>query len=82
MTSKVGRSRVGARRSGRIITANLDIARALVSALVEVGILSGEQVDEIISATIAARAIMAERVRRADWRQRERNAATLLKELA
>ena len=59
-----------------IIFANIDIARALVDALEKAGALSGEQVDAIISATVAARAVEAERIRRADWKARERNAAT------
>jgi hypothetical protein len=53
-----------------IITANLDIARALVEA----GQLSGDQVDIIIADAIAARAVEAERVRRADWKARQRSA--------
>jgi hypothetical protein len=53
-----------------ILSANLDIAQALVGALEKAGVLSGEQVDQIIANIIAARAAEAERVRRADWRQR------------
>ena len=59
-----------------IITANIDIAHALVDALEEAGALSGEQVDAIISTAVAARAVEAERVRRADWKARQRNAVT------
>jgi hypothetical protein len=59
-----------------IIESNLDIAVALTDALIERGKLSGEQVDEIIIACVAARSIEKERQRRADWKQRESNAAT------
>ena len=59
-----------------IITANIDIAHALVDALEKAGALSGEQVDQIIGAAVAARAAEAERIRRADWKARQRNAAT------
>jgi hypothetical protein len=65
-----------------IISANLDIARALVAALEKAGQLSGEQVDEIIADTIAARAVAAERIRRNDWKARQLSAATFLKGLA
>jgi hypothetical protein len=64
-----------------ILSQNLDVARALVAALVEVGQLSGARVDEIIADTIAARAVEAEKIRRADWHKRQRNAATFLKTL-
>lgn len=62
-----------------IITDNLDVARALVEALEEVGVLSGEQVDQIISNAIAYRAIEAERVRREDWRRRELSSAAFVR---
>jgi hypothetical protein len=58
-----------------ILSANLDIAHALVDALEKAGVLSGEQVDAIIAGAIAARAAEAERVRRKDWRTIEQNAA-------
>jgi ATP-dependent Zn protease len=65
-----------------ILSANLDIVRTLVAALVEAGQLSGTHVDEIIAATIAARAVEAEKIRRTDWKARQRSAATFLKGLA
>jgi hypothetical protein len=61
-----------------LLTENRDILDALVAALVERGTLDGEQVDIIIADTIAARAVEAELTRRADWKHRERNAATFL----
>jgi hypothetical protein len=65
-----------------IINANLDIAHALVAALEKAGQLSGEQVDEIIADTVAARAAKAEKIRRNDWKARQLRAATFLKGLA
>jgi len=64
-----------------ILSANLDIAQSLVAALEKAGVLSGEQVDMIIAGAIAARAAEAERMRRLDWQQRERNAAMFLEGL-
>jgi hypothetical protein len=58
-----------------ILSANIDIAQALVEALEKAGVLSGEQVDMIIAGAIAARAAEGERVRRVDWRTIEQNAA-------
>jgi hypothetical protein len=65
-----------------IISANLDIAHALVAALETAGQLSGEQVDEIIADAVAARAVEAEKIRRNDWKARQRNSAKFLKGLA
>jgi hypothetical protein len=59
-----------------LLTSNRDILNALVEALIKAGALSGDRVDEIISECVAARAVEAERIRRNDWDQRERNAAT------
>jgi hypothetical protein len=58
------------------------ILDALVEALVDRGTLDGEQVDQIISACMTARSVAAERQRRADWCERQRNAAVFLKGLA
>jgi hypothetical protein len=65
-----------------LLTSNRDILDALVEVLIEAGELSGEQVDEIISACMTARSATMEHQRRADWKERERNAATFLKGLA
>jgi ATP-dependent Zn protease len=65
-----------------IIAANLDIAHALVAALEKSGQLSGEQVDTIIADAIAARAVKAEKIRRNDWKARQRSAATFLEGLS
>jgi hypothetical protein len=58
-----------------LLTSNRDILDALVEALIEAGQLSGERVDEIISGCMTARSVTAERQRRAEWKQRESNAA-------
>jgi hypothetical protein len=60
--------------SRAIISENLDIAHALVEALIDAGELSGEQVDTIIADAIAARAVKAEKIRRKDWNARQRSA--------
>jgi hypothetical protein len=65
-----------------LLTENRDILDALVAALVEAGQLSGDRVDTIIADTIAARAVKAERIRRTDWKARQRSSATFLKGLA
>jgi hypothetical protein len=61
-----------------LLTSNRDILDALVEALIEAGELSGERVDEIISDCVAARAVAAEKFRRVDWQQRQRNATQFL----
>jgi len=58
-----------------LIEANRDIAEALIEALIGQGTLTGEQVDTVISHEIAMRSLRLEHQRRADWKQRERNAA-------
>jgi hypothetical protein len=63
-------------------TALLRSNRDMLEALVEQGTLDGDQVDETITACMTARLVTIERQRRADWRQRERNAADFLKGLA
>jgi hypothetical protein len=57
-----------------LLTSNRDILDALVEALIEAGELSGDQVNEIIAACVAARAVAAEIVRRKDWKARVANA--------
>lgn len=59
-----------------LILANLDIVNALVDALIEHGILSGDQVNERISHEVAMRLIKIEHQRRDDWRVREKNAVS------
>jgi hypothetical protein len=61
-----------------LILEHIVIVRALVEALIERGTLSGDQVDEIISQSVAARLIKIEHQRRDDWRTRERSAAKFL----
>jgi hypothetical protein len=66
-----------------LIRENLNVVLALVDALVasSKGKLTGQQVDTIIAATIATQAVEAERIRRAEWRERERNAVEFLNRL-
>ena len=52
----------------------MDVAEALVTALIEQGELSGEQVDEVIATTVAKRQLAAEHARREERRQRTENA--------
>jgi hypothetical protein len=61
-----------------LIRGNRDIVDMLVEALIEAGTLTGDQVDEIISAAIAIRLAENERVVRDDWRRRQRNATEFL----
>jgi hypothetical protein len=60
-----------------VLTGNRDMVDALVEALIEVGELSGERVDEIISDCVSVRSAETERKRRDDWREREASAAAL-----
>jgi hypothetical protein len=62
-----------------LISANIDIADALMSALIAKGTLDGIEVDQIIASCIAARSMKIEHQRRQNWRERETNAAALLK---
>lgn len=57
-----------------LIRENLDIVLALVAAILERGILSGDEVDAIIAQAVAARAAESERQRRAEWRRAEQSA--------
>jgi hypothetical protein len=61
-----------------LLEQNIDIVEALVEALVAKGTLYTDEIDAIISAGMTARSATMERNRRADWRQRERNAAEFL----
>jgi hypothetical protein len=58
-----------------LLLANLPIVHALIDGLVERGILTGDEVDQIIRDTIAAKAAADERARRAAWNIVEKNAA-------
>jgi hypothetical protein len=57
-----------------LIKANIDIANALVVALIEQGTL-GSEIDAIISATMTTRSIETEHRRRDEWKRREVSAA-------
>jgi hypothetical protein len=58
-----------------LIRGNLGAVSALTNALVEKGTLLGEEVDQIISATIATETLAAEQARRLQWQLRAENAA-------
>jgi hypothetical protein len=60
-----------------LLQQNIDIARALVAALIEKGTLFADEIDQIISTGIIARSLDKERKRRDDWREREASAAAL-----
>jgi hypothetical protein len=62
-----------------LLTANRDMVDALVEALIQVGKLSGERVDEIISECVTRRSAEIERQRRDDWKTRQASAAEFLK---
>jgi hypothetical protein len=65
-----------------LLEQNIDVARALVAALIEKGTLLSDEIDAIISGTVVARSLEKERQRRTDWKQRELSAADFLKGLA
>jgi hypothetical protein len=58
-----------------LILANIEIVHALVEALIERGILTGDEIDAIIAREVAAKALANERARRVAWRIVEKNAA-------
>ena len=58
-----------------MIRANIEIVHALVEALIERGILTGDEIDTIIAREVAAKALANERARRVAWRIVEKNAA-------
>jgi hypothetical protein len=60
-----------------LLEQNIDIARALVEALIEKGTLLTDEIDAIISTGIIARSLDKERKRRNDWREQEASAAAL-----
>jgi hypothetical protein len=61
-----------------IIRENLDIARALIDAVMVRGVLDDAEVDMIIVLAVSARAVEAERQRRRDWRERAESARAFL----
>jgi hypothetical protein len=65
-----------------LLESNIDIARALVAALIEKGTLLTDEIDRIISATVVARSLEREHRRRDAWKLRERNAAAFFERLA
>lgn len=65
-----------------LLTQNLDIVKTLVKELIGAGAMTGDRVDEIISAGIAARGGEIERRRRDDWKARQASAAEFQKRIA
>jgi hypothetical protein len=61
-----------------LIHENIDVARALVDALIAHGSLTGDQVDRVIVDAVGARSQAAERKRRPDWHEREASASKFL----
>ena len=58
-----------------MIRVNIEIVHALVEALLESGILTGDEIDAIIAREVAVKALANERARRSAWRIVEKNAA-------
>jgi hypothetical protein len=65
-----------------ILVGNIDVLRALAAELVERGELSGEEVDQVISAAVTRRQLAAEHARRADRRRRMESASAFQRELS
>jgi hypothetical protein len=61
-----------------LIRENIDVALALVDALVAAGTLDGSAVDMIIGTAMAKRLADVEMRRRQDWRERTESARTFL----
>jgi hypothetical protein len=61
-----------------LVRENIDIVRALVDALIAVGILDGTEVDMIIGTAMAKRLADVEMRRRQDWQERTESARTFL----
>jgi hypothetical protein len=57
-----------------LLEQNIDIAPALIAALIEKGTLLTDEIDAIISATVVLRSLEKERQRRDDWKARQLNA--------
>lgn len=64
-----------------LLRQNLDILRVMTEVLIVYGTLTGEQVDEIISAGVVAGSLKKERLRRIEWKAREASAAEFTKRL-
>ena len=61
-----------------MIEANRDIAEVLVSAPIEHGELSVDEIDTIIFNCIAVREVEKERQRRIEWKVREASSASFV----
>jgi hypothetical protein len=62
-----------------ILTAQAAIVKALAAELIVRRTLDGEEIDEVISGAISARALKVEQLRRADWRARQLDSARFVK---
>ena len=62
-----------------ILAGQADIVKALAGELIVRRTLDGEEIDEIISGAISARALKVEQLRRADWRARQLDSARFVK---
>jgi hypothetical protein len=58
-----------------LIRANIELVHALVEALIERGILTGDEIDTIIARTISMQSIVEEKQRRAGWQRTVESAA-------
>jgi hypothetical protein len=65
-----------------LLKASAHIVEAIAAELVIRRTLDGGEIDATIEGAVAARGLEIERLKRADWRQREGNAAGFLKGLA
>jgi hypothetical protein len=64
-----------------LLEQNLDIARALVAALIAKGTLVTAEIDQIIFECVKVRSADKERQRRNDWKARQLNASEFLMRL-
>ena len=62
-------------RTAALIRANIEIVHTLVEALIERGILPGDEIDAIIVREVAVKALADEHARRVAWKVVENNAA-------
>jgi hypothetical protein len=61
-----------------LLSAHLGVVTALVDAIIERGVLTGDEVDQVIIRAMAAETLAVERQRRRDWQERRASAAALV----
>jgi hypothetical protein len=61
-----------------LLSAHLGVVTALVDAIIERGVLTGDEVDQVIMRAMAAETLAVERQRRRDWQEREASAASFI----